>query len=425
MINRTIQPAIGIIPKPILKDPLRRWLDNGISVFELHSGTQDVCKMDFIFNAGIWQQSFPLQASLTNAMLQEGSKSYSAESIANIFDFHGAYLQLQIDHHRGCISIISLSRHLPELIPVVADFIRNSVFPQQELETLITRRKQKFLLDIEKVNVLCHKKFSNVLFGSEHPYSQEITVDDFENVNRDMLIDFYNSAYRVNDVEILLSGKFDNSIIGLLNKHLGQVVCLPPEIGNLYQKVCSSNERYAFVNKPDAIQSAIRVGKIMVRKDHPDYLPLQILMSILGGYFGSRLMANIREDKGYTYGISSSLIGLEMEGYMVISTEVDKSYEEATITEVFTELKRLREEPVGNEELERVRQYLLGELIRDFDGPFVQSQSFLSVHLSGLDFDHFEKYYQLLLDITPAQILSLAGKYFEEDSFYTVVVGRS
>ena len=424
MINRTIQPTIDAIPKPELPRPENNRLDNGIPVFELNAGTQDVCKIDFIFKAGIWQQRFPLQANLTNSMLQEGSQKYTAEAIANLFDFHGAYLQLQIDHHRGWISIISLSRHLHKLIPVVADFINNSIFPQKEIDTLITRRKQKFLLELEKVSVLCQKKFSNLLFGDKHPYAQNLVIDDFEHVNRDMLVDFYNSAYQLNNVEIMLSGKFDSSIVDLLNKYFGQAFCFAPPVSDSEYCACSSPEHYSFIDKPDAIQSAIRIGKLMVCKDHPDYLPLQILVCILGGYFSSRLMANIREEKGYTYGINSSLVSFEQDGYLVISTEVDKSYEKATINEVFAELKRLREEIVGSDELNRVRQYLLGELIRDFDGPFARAQSFLSTHLFGLDLDYYEKYYRLLLGITPEQLLSLSQKYFDEDSFYIVVAGR-
>nr|MBD3623562.1 insulinase family protein [Sunxiuqinia sp.] len=166
-----------------------------------------------------------------------------------------------------------------------------------------------------------------------------------------------------------------------------------------------------------------RIGCLLVKKDHPDFHGLQVLNTILGGYFSSRLMANIREEKGYTYGIGSSIFSLNEAGYLVIATETDQAYVNDTITEVYAELKRLREEPVSEKELKRVRQYLLGEFIRDFDGPFAQAQSFRSVADFGLDHRFHEQYYQTLINITPEKLQALACQYFIESEFYTVIAG--
>ncbi len=135
-------------------------------------------------------------------------------------------------------------------------------------------------------------------------------------------------------------------------------------------------------------------------------------------------MTSIREEKGYTYGIGAHLVSMRNEGYLVIATEVDKRYEQATLDEIFRELEKLREELVTGAELERVRQYLLGEFLRDLDGPFALAQAFLNVHEFGLDYGFYEKYYQTMLDISPEQLRQLAGKYFQEDHFYTVISGR-
>ncbi len=424
MIDRTIQPQIRPVERPLLTQPVKTRLRNGLPVYQLFSGTQEVCKIDFIFEAGTWQQEVQLQAGLANAMLQEGSENYTAEAIAGKFDFYGAYLQLSADQHFGTISVIALTKHLARLMPVIEDLIKRSVFPEKEFETLVNRRKQRFLLENEKVRVLSQKKFSEALFGEGHPYAQTVSEEDFDRLQKDVLIDFYHSFYHSNNCEILVAGRFDDGLTELLNQYFGGNDWENKTPVQTAKNIRPSSERIFQVLKPQAIQSAIRVGKILVQKDHPDYLPLQVLITILGGYFSSRLMTNIREEKGYTYGIGAHLFSLREAGYLVISTEVDKSYEQATLDEIFLELKKLRTELIGKEELERVQQYLLGEFLRDLDGPLALAQTFLNVHEYGLDYDFYEKYYQTIMNLSPVHFKGLAEKYFQEDSFYTVVAGR-
>lgn len=424
MINRTIQPLIRQIEKPALAEPSKIILNNGLPVYLLQAGTQDVCRIDFIFEAGTWQQEVPLQASLCNAMLEEGSKNFSSARIAEAFDFRGAHLQLTADQHYGIISIVSLTKHLPKLMPVVEDLIKHSTFPENEFETLVQRRKQRFLLENEKVKVICHKKFTQVLFGEGHPYSLELKAEDFDQLELSSLVSFYREQYHAGNCEILVSGQFDDSAVSLISRHFGENDWSAGRTKKSSFKTSSALKRFHRKVKEDSIQSAIRIGKLMVCKNHPDYLPLQVLVTILGGYFSSRLMENIREEKGYTYGIGASLLCMKEAGYLTIATEVDKTYEQATIDEIFRELKRLREEPVGQEELDRVRQYLLGEFVRDIDGPFALADAFRNIHSFGLGYDYYETYYQTLLHITPEKLQQLAQTYFAEDSFYTVVAGQ-
>ena len=424
MIDRTIQPPVLPTGKPDMLIPENIKLKNGIPVHILQSGPQEVTRLDFIFEAGLWYESRPLQAALANAMLQEGSTQYSGAQIAEVFDFRGAYIQLSVDHHFATISLISLNKHLSYLLPVAEDLIKHSVFAQHEFETLISRRKQRFLLENEKVKVRCQKKFSQVLFGSDHPYSQTVQATDFDVICRDDLHDFYSSHYTSGNCSIMAVGKLEDNLTDLLEQYFGgddwqgkkpepKSFSVQPSIDKIHQ-----------VQKKDAVQSAIRMGRLMVKKDHSDYLGLQVLFTILGGYFSSRLMANIREEKGYTYGIGASMISFCELGYLVIATETDKSYVQDTISEVFFELKRLREELIPEDELDRVRQYLLGEFIRDFDGPFAQAQSFRSVADFGLDHHFHEQYYQTINTIDAKKLQLLAQQYLNETDFYTVVAGE-
>jgi predicted Zn-dependent peptidase len=424
MIDRTKQPTIKTTGKPEMASPETIKLKNGIPVYLLKSGTMEVSRIDFIFDAGLWFESAPLQAALANAMLQEGSKKYSGAQLAEIFDFRGAYIQFQVDQHYATISLVSLNKHLAHLLPVVEELIKNSVFEEKELKTLVSRRKQRFLLENEKVKVLCQKKFSEALFGDGHPYSQTLKAEDFDSVNRESLVDFYSKHYHSGNCQILAAGKLEDNLLELLDNHFGEndwKVENPASVRDFY--VQPSEEKKLQLEKKGAIQSAIRIGGLTINKHHPDYHGLQVLNTVLGGYFSSRLMNNIREEKGYTYGIGSSVISFPEAAYLVIATETDNSYVQDTIKEVFFELKRLRDEPVAEDELERVRQYLLGEFIRDFDGPFAQAQSFRSVVDYGLDHRFHEAYYETLNTIDAHKLQQLAQQYLNENDFYTVVTG--
>jgi len=419
-INRIIAPGLHPIGKPDLIQPEKKQLSNGIPVYTLKAGKQEVCKIDFVFNAGIWYQQKQLLASLTNAMLQEGTAKYTAVEIAEIFDFHGAYLQCTADYHNATISVITLDKHIDKLLPVVEDMLKQPLFPEKEFANLLNRRKQRFMLEIEKVKILCQKKFSQILFGDGHPYALELKAEDFEDVNLQDFIEFYQTHYHARNCEIHMVGQFSDEVIQQLEQHFGGsdwngTPVLTPQLQP--KPAVNKVER---VHKDGAIQSAIRVGKLLIDKQHPDYFGLQILTTILGGYFSSRLMLNIREEKGYTYGIG----GNNQAGYLLIATEVDKSYEEATLKEINYELERLQNELVPAEELERVRQYLTGEFLREFDGPFSLEQAFRNLHDFGLDYSFYDDYHQAIQNITAEELQRLAQKYLQADSMYTVIAGQ-
>jgi predicted Zn-dependent peptidase len=186
----------------------------------------------------------------------------------------------------------------------------------------------------------------------------------------------------------------------------------------------TTKQRTHFIEKPDAIQSAVRVGRLLFNKKDPDYFKFQVLNTVLGGYFGSRLMANIREDKGYTYGIGSGLASLVNGGYFFISTEVGVDVTNNTLSEIYKEIKLLREQPVNNEELETVRNYVLGQFLRSVDGPYSLADKFKAIWEFGLGYDYFENYFKAVKTITPKEIQELANKYLQEEDLIELVVGK-
>lgn len=423
MLNRKIQPLICPIEQIDMVKAEKYLLSNGIPVYYINAGTQDVVKLDIVFEAGTWFQPANLVASFCNSMLEEGSANFTAAEIAEKFDYYGAYLQLAVDQNQGFVNIISLGRYLPEILEVVEDIVKRSVFPEHELEVMIAKNKQKWLLENEKVRTLCQKKFTQVLFGNKHPYAINNQLNDFDKINRDDLTGFYRKYYHSANCHILLAGKIDENVLHLIDKHLGGNDWQQPLTRIPEYDICPSPEKVHYIEKAGGIQSAIRIGKLWVPKTHPDFSPLSVLLTILGGYFGSRLMTNIREEKGYTYGIGSYVLTFKKASYLVISSEVGNEYVEPTLKEIALEMKRLQTELVSENELETVRSYLLGEFLRDFDGPFALSASFKAINDFGLDYSFYDGYLDVLHHIYPEEIMRLAQQYLQYDDLYTVIAG--
>ncbi len=423
MLNRTIQPTINPIEHIDMVKAEKRLLSNGIPVHFVNAGTQDVVKIDFIFEAGTWFQTANLVASLCNSMIEEGSGNYKAADIAEKFDFYGAYLQLTIDQTQGFVSIISLGKYLPEILKVTEDLIKRSVFPQHELDVLLAKNKQKWQLENEKVRTLCQKKFTQVMFGDSHPYAINNTLEDFDLVTRESLMQFYRSFYHSGNCQIIVAGMVNEDVLKMLDTHFGGNDWKQEKLKSPEYKINSDPVKFHQVEKSNGIQSAVRVGKFWVPKNHPDFHALSILVTIFGGYFGSRLMMNIREEKGYTYGIGSFILSLKNADYMVISTEVGNEYIEPTRNEIAIEMKRLQTEPVSENELETVKSYLLGEFLRDFDGPFALAASFKAINDFDLDYSYYDNYLHVLRNITSAELMRLAQQYLNPEDFYTVVAG--
>lgn len=425
MLNRNIAPEIQSIEKISYLKAQKKMLSNGLPVYYISAGNQEIIKIDFVFEAGTWQQKQKLIAGLTAFMLQEGSEHYSAPEIAKTFDFFGAYFSASADQNFATVSVVCLSKYLPEILKITEDILKRSVFPQHELDVLISKQKQKFKVENEKVKVLCQKKFTQTLFGAGHPYATNNKLLDFDKISREQLIDFYQKHYHSGNCRMIVSGQVDGAVLDLIEQHFGQKDWQAEPISSQDIEIRSSSERMHRQTKKGSLQSAIRIGKLWPEKSHPDTIGLSVLITLLGGYFGSRLMMNIREDKGYTYGIGASVLYLKNAAYFVISTEVGNEYTQATLNEIDLELRRLQDELIEEEELETVKSYLAGEFLRDFDGPFALASSFRAISDFGLDYDFYDRYLNELNQITSEKLQRLAQKYLSPSEMVTVVVGEN
>ena len=394
-LNRKLAPDFKTIDKIDIQQAEVATLDNGIKVYTIDSGSQELTKIEFIFKAGMYYQDQPLVASAANNLLETGTKSYTANQLSDEIDFFGSFFECAVDQDYATLALFSLNKYLDKSLHYVEEIIKYPTFPKDEFEIYISNKKQKHLVNSQKVNVLARRRFTELVFGEEHPYGRDVKTEDFDKLNLDTIKAFYKSHYHSSNCTIVASGKLPANLITVLNQFFGQTIWgdIQP-VNEPTAKLHTTTQQKHFIERPDAIQSAVRIGRVLFNKKHPDYFKFQVLNTILGGYFGSRLMANIREDKGYTYGIGSGLSSLVNSGYFFISTEVGADVTNNTLEEIYKEIKLLREELVDAEELETVRNYVLGQFLRSVDGPYALADKFKAIWEFGLNYDYFEKYFE-------------------------------
>ncbi|MCZ4245791.1 M16 family metallopeptidase [Pedobacter punctiformis] len=422
MLNRQQAPDFKQVSAINFIQPQKAALDNGIPVFTIYSGEQDLVRIEFIFHNVNWNPEKPLQAIATSTLLNNGTKKLSAKQIAEQIDFYGAFFQTEYAQDQSSVTLYTLNKHLSSVLPIVKDILSNSEFPQQELDLYIQNQKQKLMVNLQKNDILSRKEFAHALFG-DTAYGVDIQLQHYDALKREDLLNYFKAAYVPNNCTIVVSGKFDEKSFNLLNAVVGSDWEESNSTKNVFN-FTAGEKLSIYKERPEAIQSAIRIGRLAVNRKHKDFAGLQILNCVLGGYFGSRLMANIREDKGYTYGIGSGISSLQDAGYFFISTEVGADVCSNALIEIYKEIDLLRNELVGEEELALVRNYMLGSMLGSLENVFSHADKFKNIYFSGLDYDYYDNYIQTVKSITAEEIKAMANKYLTPEDFTEVVVGK-
>jgi zinc protease len=425
-LNRINAPAFKQVENLIVAEAFEKTLDNGIPLYIVDAGTQDLVKIEVLFKAGTFNEPKRLIAAAVNSLLGEGTSLRSAENMADELDSYGAFFQAENGSDWSSASLYSLTKHLEHTLPLLKEILKNSVFPEKELGTYIQNQKQHLAVNNQRVDFIARKKFSEALFGASHPYGYYAEEADLDALERNDLVNYFKTWYTSGNCKIIVSGKVEDQAVQLINRFLGcdkfSSVALPTPFVSPTE---SNKVKKWHVAKEDTIQSAIRIGKLMVNKVHPDYMGLQVLNTVLGGYFGSRLMTNIREDKGYTYGIGSAVASNLEAGYFFISTETGSEVCKNVLHEIYYEMNRLREDLIPEEELALVKNYMLGTFLRSIDGPFELANKFKGILTYGLGYDYYHKFIETIKSITPEKLRTLATIYFQEDSMLELVVGKT
>lgn len=425
-LDRTLPPPIRPMVGLDIVHPERRRMKNGMPLNIIQAGSQEVVRFDLLIGAGQWHQTQALQALFTNRMLREGTASMTSQQIAEKLDYYGAVMELSSSPNYAFITLYSLNKYFPHTLSVVADMMMNATFPTKELSVVAEANRQQFLVNSTRVEVIARKQLNRSLFGEDHPFGRFAEKEDYDRITPELLREFYQKYYHSDNCSIYVSGKVTPEIVSCIEENLGaapwgevkEILQLP------YFEPRSTNKKRIFSERDDALQSSLKMGGFVMDRLHPDYLKARVLVTLFGGYFGSRLMSNIREDKGYTYGIGAGMVNSPGNGVLVVTTEADNRYIESIVQEVYHEMDRLRTDLAPQEELEMVKSYMLGDWCRSYESPFSLSDAWIYTETAGLDDDFYHRFIDSVRSVTREEIRDLAQKYLCNENLIEVVAGK-
>lgn len=422
MLDRKIAPQIQKITEIPFPSPTVKKLSNGIPIHGFNIGSQEVVQIELIVKAGQKHGDKPLEVSTMASMVGEASSKYKTGEIIELIDYYGAFFESSCDGDKTYFALFTLTKHLKTVLPIFAEAILNPTFPERETGIYLKNSQQNFLTQREKTDYICRKNFNRLLF-QVHPYGRTLAIEDYDKVTSESLHSFHKQHLVAPNCELFVSGNYNEELYDLLENYFSSIPNKKSEIIK-FQKVITNQGGQHFFEKEDAIQSGIRIGKTLdVEFGSIDFYNLKILNTLFGGYFGSRLMKNIREDKGYTYGIGSGVISYEDASFFFISTEVGKEVTQLATKEIYKELAEITTKEVSEKELETVKNYMLGSLLKESDGVFSIADRFKGVYFQGDTFDFYNRYIQVINNVTTKDLLNSAQKYLNNTNMLEVIAG--
>lgn len=386
----------------------------------------DVVRVDLMMRGGKWHQKHILQALFTSRMLREGTPEHTSGQIAEIFDYYGAWTEFSSSMQHSYVSMYTLGKFLKNTVDILYEIVTEPLFDEKELRTVANINRQNFLVNSSKVEYISQKGLLQMMFGEKHPVGIYACPEDYDTINSGLLKDFYSRYYNSDNTKVFLSGNVSNSVIDTVCDVFGKRkygdYARPYDVGDF--EIVTSKDNFRKIHVPNSLQTSLRMGLFIPERTHEDYQKLRILITVFGGYFGSRLMQNIREDKGFTYGISAGTAFYPGTGMMIISSEVNNDSYAEVVAEVKNEMMRLRSELISEEELEGVRSFMMGEFMRSFEGAFSIADTRMFLEATDLNEDFYRNSLEALKNVTSQDLMEMALKYFNPDELKVSAAGN-
>ena len=423
MLDRTTPPKVEMLGDFTLPTPKEEILSNGVTLNVLTGGSQDINQLLLVWKGGICEAPSAIVARLASLMLLEGCDGMSSEEVAEALDFRGAIVRAGVGEHFSELSVVCLNSFSKGLLPLIRKMVLSPNYDDKILEVYKEKEAKNLMMSFSKVEALSQMAINPIIMGEGNPMAAVPTIEEIKAVTREDLLAFHSKAYRASGLKAYLSGNITDEIYHSVKETLESL----PSLESIeleehpYVAVAPVTEK---VEKADALQSAVKVAFPAPGRDHPDYVPLRFTVMALGGYFGSRLMKNIREDKGYTYGIRSYLLGARDGCYVLISAQCDNRYVEPLLQEVVNELEKLATCPVEGEEMQRLRQYIASALMETLDSPFSISDYYKTEYVVNIPAGYFERQVTIARTLSAEMIMDMARKYLVPSQMRVVVAGK-
>lgn len=416
MLNRKIAPEFEPIKNFKLVQAQKSKLKNQVELFVFDSKNQEVVSLELIFRAGKSAEKQLNTADFCAKMWLEGTKNSTAKQISERIDYYGAAIYAQASNEIFSVELLCLKKYFEPVLQLFVELLSEQIFPKEELQIIKERSLQNLQVQLEKNTFLAARKFREALLPQEHIYARNTTENSIEAIESSLLEEFFNSKIKNAPFTIFASGRIDSEQITLMEKYLGTI---PTQ--KTFQKLTSQDLKYnseitkSYTQRKDAVQTSLILGRGVFNTKDSDYTAFVLANTILGGYFGSRLIQNIREEKGYTYSIYSSIAFSERANYWLISTDVKKEHRLDTIKEIYKEIELMQTQIVPEEELQRVKNYISGNFVNALNTPFATAQKHQKLYLNELKNTFFDEFLVELRTISAEEVLAVSQKYFSKD----------
>jgi zinc protease len=427
-IDRTKKPVEGKTPKFSLPKIQKAVLSNGLKVMLVEHGELPVVQMQFVFQTGATADPLnkPGVANLTMRMLDAGTEKRSVLQIADEIDYLGASFNASTSYDGSFINVLTLKKHLPEVLDIVSDVLMNPTFPKSEFNRIQKEVITNLLQQKDRPEVIVGKVFSKILYGDNHPYGNSIdgNQESVNQINVDDVKNFYGTYFYPNNATLIVVGNTKLSEMKtVLEKYLSSWKPKDIPVNAVPKFEGLSNAGIFMVDKPKAAQSQIRIGSIGVSRSTPDYFALEVMNMILGGNFNSRINWNLREQKGYTYGARSGFAYRKEAGPFNTSGGFKSSVTDSCVIELMKELNKIKSSDVTVDELTFAKNGLIRALPRSFETPAQISGQIANLVLYNLPFDYYNTYIQNLNKITISDVKRVSEKYINPDKMSIIIVG--
>jgi zinc protease len=379
---------------------------------------EELVRLSFVFDAGAIHQKKKGVANAFSKLLLSGTGTHSSFEIAENLDRLGAYVDVESQYNELCLQLFCRPVFLSAALDFLSGIFSDIQIPEEELKYYKTKTIENLRVNLEKTSYLSKKAFFKALYG-DSLYGSSPGISDIESISTDDLESFQKSFF-----ETGLKAIYSNTPVSL--PQIKRLSSFSRETFPSFHApgIEKSSEKKIQVQKEDAVQASVIIGLDTINRKNEEYAGLNLLSTVLGGYFGSRLMQNIREEKGYTYGISSSIHHLPDRGYFSIRTDAKNEVKEEVVNEIFKEINRLKTDFIPDEELLLVKNYMMGSLQRSFDGSLSLTDRFKTIKDFGLSPDYYQRYMEKIKSADKEKLREIARKYWKEDEFYTVIAGN-
>ncbi|MCM1163347.1 MAG: insulinase family protein [Muribaculaceae bacterium] len=423
--DRNIRPAIHRIGPLSLAPDVVSMLPNGITLHVVDNGPNEVCRLGIVLPGGLAESRVAGEYEMISKLLPEGSVHTPGSRMADMLETNGAWVMPSISTHHTVLNTFALCSVFSNILPLAREMAFEPSFEPEAVSRVARRMSSNIAVNQCKVGYLATKALNPAMFGATNPLAQMPDPDTVLGFTPEALREAHIRRLDLREVHIYLAGKISAEMIDAVTREFGRIdigvrFALTEPVFEAYPEPCE-----IFTPMPDALQNGVRIALPVPGRDNPDFIRLRIATCALGGYFGSRLMANIREDKGLTYGITSALYGYPENGYMVISTETACENTDLVISESISEIERLKDESTfTHEELDSLTSFQMSGLAAVLDTPFQRMDFLQNQVLADTPSDYFARQYEAVSTTTAATIAETAARYFDTSRVIVSVAGK-